>query len=123
MVNQEENDFHASDMSLAFEATETSAERMIEKAAETAEMLKAMSNRYRLTILCCLLNGEHSVGELQRYLGLKQSIVSQHLAVLRNHHIVETRRDGQTIYYHIDSEVVIGILNYLCREPSTLPSE
>ncbi|MDX1455801.1 MAG: metalloregulator ArsR/SmtB family transcription factor [Gammaproteobacteria bacterium] len=70
--------------------------------ADAAEsLLKAMANRHRLMILCYLVAGERSVGELNRDIALSQSSLSQHLARLRDDGLVKTRRDGQTIHYSI----------------------
>jgi DNA-binding transcriptional ArsR family regulator len=52
-------------------------------AAEAAAMLKELANPSRLLILCQLVDGEKSVGELCRTIGLSQSAVSQHLARLQ----------------------------------------
>lgn len=70
-------------------------------AAEAAAMLKALASQRRLMVLCRLGSGELSVSALQGALGISQSALSQHLAVLRGEGIVTTRRDGQTIYYRI----------------------
>lgn len=71
------------------------------RAAEAAKLLRALGNERRLLILCQLGDGERSVGELQPRVGLSQSALSQHLAVLREEGVVATRRDGQTIWYRI----------------------
>ena len=60
-----------------------------------------MGGKPRLLVLCNLVEGERSVGELQRIVGLSQSALSQHLAVLRRTKLVETRREMQTIYYRL----------------------
>ena len=76
-------------------------------------ILRAMGNRKRLQMLFALRNKEMSVGELEKVIDLSQSALSQHLAVLRRENIVKTRRDAQTIYYSIKSEIVINILETL----------
>jgi DNA-binding transcriptional ArsR family regulator len=84
-----------------------------------SELLKALSNRYRLLILCRLADGEHSVGQLAEFLGIRDSTVSQHLALLRRDKIIAARRDGQTIWYRIESQpardVVNTLYNNFCR--------
>ncbi|WP_185822368.1 MULTISPECIES: ArsR/SmtB family transcription factor [unclassified Xanthomonas] len=70
-------------------------------AGEAARLLKALGNEKRLLLLCLLVDHEHSVGELNTRLDLSQSALSQHLAVLREDGLVQTRRDGQTIYYSL----------------------
>lgn len=71
------------------------------RAASAAALLKALANERRLLILCRLASGEASVGALQAQLGLPQSVLSQHLAVLRDEGILATRRQSQTIFYRI----------------------
>lgn len=70
-------------------------------AAAAAGLLRALANERRLMILCRLKDGEMSVGALQEALGLSQSALSQHLAVLRAEGTVATRREAQTIFYRI----------------------
>ena len=76
-------------------------------ARRAAPLLKAMSNPSRLVILCQLAEGERSVGELAQAVGLSQSGISQHLAVLRREHVVATRRDKQTVFYCLASAEVV----------------
>jgi len=80
------------------------AAEMGASAVEAEELLKAMANRHRLMILCQLIGGERSVGELAVLLQLRDSTVSQHLALLRKDDLVATRREGQTIWYSIASD-------------------
>src|SRR5690606_30217531 len=68
-------------------------------AGDAAQLLKALANERRLQVLCLLAGGERSVGELSQLLDLGQSALSQHLAVLREENLVQTRREAQTIYY------------------------
>jgi ArsR family transcriptional regulator, virulence genes transcriptional regulator len=79
-------------------------DQMHASAEEAEELLKALANRHRLLILCQLIDEERSVGELAGLLELRDSTVSQHLALLRKDGLVSTRRDGQTIWYAIASE-------------------
>lgn len=89
------------------------AEKLQENAREASILLKAMSNEHRLLILCQLVPGEKSVGELVRLVGLSQSALSQHLARLRRDNLVRTRRDAQTIYYSIASAEPLAMLKLL----------
>lgn len=88
-------------------------EQMRDAAGAAETMLKALANRHRLMILCQLIDKEHSVGELTRFLGLRDSTVSQHLALLRKDGLVETRRDGQTIWYALASVAVRRLVETL----------
>lgn len=83
------------------------------KAEIAATLLKAISNDKRLLILCALHRGEKNVGELEKIIGLSQSALSQHLARLRRDHLVETRRDAQTVYYSLHHKDLKTILHAL----------
>ncbi len=67
----------------------------------------------RLLILCNLLGGERSVGELESFLDVRQSTVSQQLARLRLEGLVAGRREGKTIYYSIASDRVRSVIGVL----------
>jgi len=82
---------------------------------EASALLKAMSNESRLMILCRLLDGEKTVGELEQMIGLSQSAISQHLAVLRQGGLVMTRRAGQSINYSLAGEKPKAIIEVLHR--------
>ena len=87
---------------------------------EAAGLLKALSNRNRLMILCELNNGERSVSALEAVVPLSQSALSQHLAKLREGGFVATRREAQTIYYALSDPRVarlIGVLHELFCAP------
>ena len=84
-----------------------------QNARRAAKLLKAMSNSARLVILCQLSDGERSVGELERAVGLSQSGISQHLAVLRREGVVSSRRIRQTVLYSLASRDVITVMGTL----------
>jgi ArsR family transcriptional regulator len=84
-------------------------------AANAARLLRALANEKRLMILCQLTEGERSVGELQPLLGLSQSALSQHLAVLREEGVVATRRDAQTIWYRIHDPAAMQVVATLAE--------
>ena len=86
-----------------------------DNARRAAGMLKAMSNPSRLIILCQLAEGERSVGELEALVGISQSGISQHLAVLRREHVVATRRDKQTVFYSLASDDVVALMATMHR--------
>ncbi|UQD85851.1 helix-turn-helix transcriptional regulator [Bradyrhizobium elkanii USDA 76] len=86
----------------------------MQSAADRAsDLLKALSNRHRLLIICQLVDGERSVGELAEFLDLRDSTVSQHLALLRKDGLVSARRDGQSIFYSIASDPARKVLEAL----------
>jgi len=85
-------------------------EALRENALRASDLLKAMSNQHRLMILCHLLQGERSVGELEGLIGLSQSALSQHLARLRRDELVKTRRDRQTIFYSLRGQEATAVM-------------
>ena len=90
-------------------------------ARQAGALLKALGNERRLLVLCHLAEGEKSVGELERLIGVSQSALSQHLARLRRDNVVATRRVAQTIYYslaHLKAEAVLELLDRLVAEPN-----
>jgi ArsR family transcriptional regulator len=97
-----------------------------ESAARAAALLRLLGNERRLMVLCQLADGELSVGDIQRRIGLSQSALSQHLALLRADGVVATRRDGQTIFYRIADHSALRIVETLAElfcppELRTLP--
>jgi len=68
-----------------------------------AEICKTLSDPKRLMIVHELREGELSVGQLGTRLELPQANVSQHLAILRKRGIVDTRREGTTVFYRLAS--------------------
>jgi ArsR family transcriptional regulator, virulence genes transcriptional regulator len=91
-------------------------------AAEAAAFLKALANDQRLLVLCCLLDGRLSVGEINARVPLSQSALSQHLGVLRDAALVKTTRKSQTIYYALTQGPALEIMQILysafCAPPS-----
>lgn len=85
-------------------------EQLADKADHAAAVLKAISNKWRLLVLCQLVKGEKPVGELEDVIGLSQSALSQHLAALRRMKLVETRRSAQTIYYRLSGREATAVL-------------
>jgi DNA-binding transcriptional ArsR family regulator len=104
------------------EERQMNLEKLQASARKASTLLKAMSNEHRLLILCQLVNGEKSVGELVRLVGLSQSALSQHLARLRRDSLVRTRREAQTIYYSVASDKALAVLQQLyqlyCEAPA-----
>lgn len=77
--------------------------------------MAAMANPKRLVVMCTLLGGEKSVGELAEIVQLSPAALSQHLGKMRALKLVTTRRDGQTIYYTLASTEVQAVLETLYR--------
>jgi DNA-binding transcriptional ArsR family regulator len=87
-----------------------------EHAGEAAALLKALASEQRLLVLCCLLEGPRSVGEINERVSLSQSALSQHLAVLREAGLVNTDRQSQTIHYSLAPGPTVRIMEVLYSE-------
>jgi DNA-binding transcriptional ArsR family regulator len=83
------------------------------KAEQAARLLATLAHGKRLLALCHMLEGEKSVGQLAGLVGLAPASLSQHLARLRDLRLVETRREGQTIFYRLASGEVTALLRTL----------
>lgn len=97
------------------------AEEMAENAEKAAAFLKTLAHEGRLMILCHLGGGEKSVGELEGLLDMRQAAVSQMLARLREEGLVDTRREGKTVYYSLandNTSQVIALLYKLFCAPA-----
>ena len=81
--------------------SEDDVDRMLGKATDAANFLKAISHEGRLMILCHLVSGEKSVTELETLLSVRQAAVSQQLSRLRLDGLVAPRREGKAIYYRL----------------------
>ena len=92
------------------QALETQSDPMDAAAAEAADMLKALSNAGRLRILCALVPGDLSVGELEKALGASQSYVSGQLLRLRSEGLVSCEREGRSMRYSLADPRVRPIL-------------
>tara|TARA_R110002167_G_scaffold328665_3_gene535026 strand:- start:9099 stop:9404 length:306 start_codon:yes stop_codon:yes gene_type:complete len=94
----------------------TDQTKLLESAQHVSAILKQLSNPYRLMVLCCLSNGELTVGDINEQIDLSQSALSQHLAKLRESEIVATRRESQTIYYRIANQKIKYLLEVLQQQ-------
>jgi len=86
---------------------------MAARAEDAARLLATLAHGKRLLALCHMLRGEVSVGRLAELIELAPTALSQHLARMRDLGLVETRREGQTIYYRLASPEVAAILHTL----------
>ena len=80
------------------------------RAAEKAGLFRVLGHPARVRIVELLRGGERSVGALQVELGLESGATSQHLAALRRVGLVESRRDGTSVFYRVPDERVFELL-------------
>jgi ArsR family transcriptional regulator, zinc-responsive transcriptional repressor len=74
-------------------------------------IFKALSNTLRVGIVRELADGDRAVHELVEALGVAQPRVSEHLAILRGARLVEARRHGRSVTYHLVDDHVAHIVN------------
>ena len=86
---------------------------MTQAANAASALLRTLGHSTRLLILCRLTQAECSVGDIVAFLGIRDSTVSQHLALLRREGLVQARREGQTIYYSLASAPARQLLETL----------
>jgi DNA-binding transcriptional ArsR family regulator len=75
-----------------------------------AGVFQALAHATRIAILEQLCNGEMSVGQICEKVGVEQANASRHLAILRNKYLVETRKDGNQIFYRLRDPLVGDVL-------------
>jgi DNA-binding transcriptional ArsR family regulator len=80
-----------------------------------AGVFQAMAHPTRVGIVEQLRLGEMSVGRLCEKLGIEQANASQHLAILRSKHLVETRKEGNQIFYRLRDPLLGDVLESLKR--------
>ena len=96
-------------MSIA-EQADLMAERLDAAATDAAAMMKALSNPGRLRILCALVPGQLTVGEIEDVVGQSQSYVSGQLLKLRAEGSVDCNREGRSMRYFLADERVTPLL-------------
>jgi len=87
-------------------------DEMQSNAQEVSDMLKVLSSENRLMLICQLVDGEKSVGELAKRLDMRPAAVSQQLA-LRKDRVVSTRKVAQTVYYSVSRTDVRELIEFL----------
>ena len=95
--------------------SKTELKKMQASADDACKLMKVLSNRDRMMLLCEIAQGEKCVSELEAALDLHQPTLSQQLTVLRKEKIVKTRRDGKQIYYSLSSQVAVAVMGLLYK--------
>lgn len=84
-----------------------------EKIEAVSALLKSISNPVRLHILCLLQDGEMTVGEIRDTLETTDANVSQHLTILKNQGIVQSRKEANFVFNRIGDERVLKLIDTL----------
>ncbi len=85
----------------------------LNKINSVADQLKILSNPDRLKILCILKDGEIHVQNIEQLTAIQQPTLSQQLTLLRKAQLVQTRREGKQIYYSIQDQRVLDLMQKL----------
>jgi DNA-binding transcriptional ArsR family regulator len=91
----------------------SSLEVMQRNAHKAEKMLKLLANKNRLMILCHLVKGEKSVGQLVNLVGISSSALSQHLSKMKKENLLKDNKQGQMVYYRIINPEVEAVLSTL----------
>lgn len=75
--------------------------------------LKAMSHPLRLKILCTLADQELSVQEIVDAVGTSQSNISQHLAILRDKGIINSRKNANRVFYRVGDQRILKLIDMM----------
>lgn len=75
-----------------------------------AGIFQALAHPTRVAIVEFLSQGEMTVGRLCEKVAVEQANASQHLAILRNKHIVETRKEGNQVFYRLRDPLLGAVL-------------
>ena len=89
---------------------------MTDLCKEINKFGKGIGNEAPYRILEALLKGQKSVSELVKIVGLSQPAVSQHLKTLRESDLVTDERQGQEVYYSVNTEYTLRLLASLVRD-------
>lgn len=88
---------------------------MIAKVPQVAAQLKLLSNPNRLMIVCRLLEGELSVGDIEEELGIRQPTLSRELGHLRDAEIISPRRQSKVVFYSLISTPMRNLIEAICE--------
>ncbi|HEY5789663.1 MAG TPA: metalloregulator ArsR/SmtB family transcription factor [Gammaproteobacteria bacterium] len=84
-----------------------------EDIERTSRSLKAMSHPLRLKILCKLGDDEVSVQEIAEHVGTSQSNISQHLAILRDKGILDSRKEANRVFYRVGDARTLRLIDMM----------
>ncbi len=73
--------------------------------------LKVIAHPIRLKILCVLKDSECTVQALEKYVGVAQATLSQHLSLLKDRGILVSTRDGHFSVYRLANEQIAGLFD------------
>lgn len=92
-----------------------------EQIETAARALKAIAHPLRLKIMCVVGDQEVCVQDIVEAVGTSQSNISQHLAILRDKDVLQTRKDANRVYYRVADQRTLQLISMMrevfCGEP------
>ncbi len=85
----------------------------------TAAVLRVLAHPHRLAICARLTSAHVSVKEIAEQLGLPHNVVSQHLNAMKAHGLLESQRQGKTVYYRVVDPRPLWLLECMRRHQTT----
>lgn len=93
-----------------------------EQIETAARALKAISHPLRLKMLCVVGDEEICVQDIVEAVGTSQSNISQHLAILRDKGVLQTRKDANRVFYRIADQRTLQLISLMrevfCGDPA-----
>ena len=80
-----------------------------------ANIFQALGHPTRIAIIEALRDGELPAGVIIERLGIEQANASQHLSILRQKHIVTSRKEGNQVFYSVRDPLLIEVLDIMRR--------
>ena len=88
-----------------------------------ARSLKAIAHPLRLKVLCVLGSDEICVQDIVEAVGTSQSNISQHLAILRDKGVLQTRKDANRVYYRVADQRTLQLIGMMREVFCGVPAE